>query len=74
MLRRDRKKGGGGLLVYIRNSVSAYRRSKLEPTDMESICIYVKGHNNLRFIVPACYRSPTKNKLIDFLPLLYSAA
>ena len=29
--RLDRKKGGGGLLVYIRNSVSAYRRSKLEP-------------------------------------------
>ena len=50
-LRRDRKKGGGGLLVYIKNSVSAYRRTKLEPSDMESICIDVKGHNNSRFIV-----------------------
>lgn len=74
ILRRDRKKGGGGLLVYIRNSVSAYRRHKLEPTDMESICIDVKGHNNSRFIVLACYRSPSKNKPADFLPSLYTAA
>lgn len=72
MLRRDRKKGGGGLLVYIKNSVSAYRRSKLEPSDMESICIDVKGHNNSRFIVLVCYRSPTINKPSDFLPSSYS--
>ena len=41
---------------------------------MESICIDGKGHNNSRFIVLACYRFPTKNKPIDFLPSLYSAA
>lgn len=75
MLRQDQKKEGGGLLVYIRNSVSAYRRSKLKPTDMKSTCIDVKGYNHSRFVVLACYRSPTKNiKPIDFLPSLYSAA
>lgn len=41
---------------------------------MESICIDVKGHNNSRFLVLACYRSPTKNKPADFLPSIYSAA
>ena len=41
---------------------------KLEPTHMEFIYIDVKGHNNSRFIVLARYRSPTKNKPIDFLP------
>ena len=41
---------------------------------MESICIDAKGHNNSRFIVLACYRSPTINKPSDFLPSLYSAA
>ena len=60
--------------MYIRNSVSAYRRSNLEPSDMESICIDVKGHNNSRFIVLAFYRSPTINKPSDFLQSLYSAA
>ena len=74
LLRRDWKKGGGGLLVYIRNSVPAYRGSRLEPTVMESTCIDVKCHNNSRFIALACYRAQTKNKPIDFLPSLYSAA
>ena len=74
IMRKDRKKGGGGLLVYIRNGVSTYRRLKLEPPNMESICIDVKGHNNSRFLVLACYRSPTKNKPADFLPSIYSAA
>lgn len=40
----------------------------------ESICIDVKCHNNSRFIAVACYRALTKNKPIDFLPSLYSAA
>ena len=74
ILRKDRKKGGGGLLVYIRNGVSAYRRLKLEPPNMESICIDMKGHNNSRFLVLVCYRSPTKNKPADFLPSIYSTA
>ena len=41
---------------------------------MESICIDGKGHNDSSLIVLACYRFPTKNKPIDFLPSLYSAA
>lgn len=70
MLWRDRKKGGGGLLVYIKNIVSA----RNQQIYMESICIDGKGHNNSRFIVLACYRFPTKNKPIDFLPSLFPAA
>ena len=41
---------------------------------MESICIDGKGHNDSSLIVLECYRFPTKNKPIDFLPSLYSAA
>ena len=57
--RKDRKKGAGGLLAYIRNDLSAYRRLKLESSNIESICLDVKGSNNSRFIVCGCYRSPT---------------
>ena len=74
ILRRDRKKGGGGLLVYLRNTLSAYRRQKLEPSDIESIVIDLKGVNGSRFLIMVCYRSPNKNKPVDFLPSLYSAA
>ena len=68
-IRKDRKKGAGGLLAYIRNDLSAYRRLKLESSNIniESICLDVKDSNNSRFIVCACYRSPTKCKESDFL-------
>ena len=72
-IRKDRKKGPGDLLAYIRNGLSAYRRLKLESSDIESIRLDVKGSNNSRFIVCACYRSPTKNKESDFLASLSTA-
>ena len=36
-IRKDRKKGAGGLLAYIRNDLSEYRRLKLESSHIESI-------------------------------------
>jgi len=54
--------------------VSAYRRLKLEPPNMEPICIDVKGHNNSRFLVLACYRSPRKYEPTDIFQSIYSAA
>lgn len=36
IIRRDRKKGGGGMLVCIRRSITALRRGKLEPSQMVS--------------------------------------
>ena len=73
-IRKDRKKGAGGLLAYIRNDLSAYRRLKLESSNIESIYLDVKGCNNSRFIVCGCYRSPTKCKESDFLASLSTAA
>ena len=62
------------MLAYIRNDLSAYRRLKLESSDIESICLDVKDSNNSRFIVCACYRSPTKCKESDFLASVSTAA
>ena len=67
LVRRDRKKGGGGLLVYIRADLSVYRRAKLEPRDVESICLDVKDVNNNRFLVCGCYRSPSKCNKLEFM-------
>ena len=39
IIRRDRKKGGSGMPVYIRRSITALRRGKLEPDGVESICL-----------------------------------
>ena len=74
LVRRDRKKGGGGLLVYIRADLSVYRRVKLEPEDVESICLDVKDANNSRFLVCGCYRSPGKCNELEFMASLSRAA
>ena len=34
-------KGGGGVLVYIRRSITALRRARLELDGVESICLDV---------------------------------
>ena len=73
-IRKDRKKGAGGLLACVRNDLSAYRRLKLESSNIESICLDVKDSNNSRFIVCAFYRSPTKCNESDFLASLSTAA
>ena len=63
----------GGLIAYA--DLSVYRRRKLEPKKVESICLDVKDTNNTRFIVCACYRSPSKCKckVSHFISSLSSA-
>ena len=60
LVRQYRKKGAGGLIAYIRENPSVYGRAKLEPADIETICLDVKDTNRSRFLVCACYRSPGK--------------
>lgn len=67
VIRRDKKRGAGGLMVYIRTTVIARRQPKLEPVNIESICLNVKGNNNTWQYVCACYRSPNKCKVPDFI-------
>ena len=74
IIRRDRKKGAGGMLVYIRRSITALRRAKLEPEGVELICLDVKGCGNSWFLICACYRSPSKCKISEFLTSCVSAA
>ena len=54
--------------------ITAHRKKSLEPTGVESICLDVKGCGNSWFLVCACYRSPNKCKVSDFIPSCSSAA
>ena len=74
IVRKDRKKGAGGLLAYIRTDLSVYRRAKMEPANIETNCLDVKDNNKSRFLVCACYRSPGKCKESDFLAELAIAS
>ena len=71
IIRRDRKKGGGGLLVYIGSKVTAHRQIKFEPEGVESVCLDVKGYANNWVLICACYRR--KCKIRDFIPACASA-
>lgn len=74
IIRRDRKKGGGGILVYVRSNISAYRRKKFEPNGVESICLDVKGCGNTWFLVCGCYRSEKICSATDFISACEIAA
>ena len=54
-------------MVYIHKSIKAGRQPKLEASGFESICLNVKGNNNTCFFLCACYRSPNKCKVTDFI-------
>ena len=62
-----KKQGAGGLLVYIRITVVRCRPIKMEPEKIEFICLNVKRNANSWFYVCACYRSPNKCKVYDFI-------
>ena len=53
--------------------VQTYQYTKLEPKEVESICLDVKNTNNTRFIVCVCDRSPSECKVGHFISSLSSA-
>ena len=67
IIRRDRKKGAGGLFVYVRSTIVMRRQRSLEPAGIESVTIDVKEFGNNWFIICACYPSPGKCKSADFI-------
>ncbi|PFX30129.1 hypothetical protein AWC38_SpisGene5115 [Stylophora pistillata] len=72
-IRRDRKKGAGSLIAFVREDIPVCGRRNLEPESVESLCPDVMDSKTARFIVCACYRSPKFCKITDFLSSLTSA-
>ncbi|PFX29628.1 Fibrinogen C domain-containing protein 1-A [Stylophora pistillata] len=70
---RDRKRGTGGLIAFVREDLPVCLRRNLEPESVESLCLDVMDSKKARFIVCACYISPKFCKITDFLSSLTSA-
>ena len=60
-------------MAFVREDLSAYRRRKLEPKSVETICLDVTDLRKHRFIVCACYRSEKVNKPSEFISSLTAA-
>ena len=73
LIRQDHRRGAGGLMVFVRENLSAYRRRKLEPKSVETLCLDVTDLRKHRFMVCACYRSEKVNKLSEFISSLTAA-
>ncbi|KAL9986310.1 hypothetical protein ACROYT_G000444 [Oculina patagonica] len=73
IIRQDRKKGGGGLMASVREDLAVIRRRKLEPEQVESICLDVMDSRRSRFIICSCYRSDKMCKPADVLLSVASA-
>ena len=64
-LRRDRSRHGGGVMVYLSESLPAKRRADLEPPTLEIICTELQlGSESMLLCV--CYRPPGSN-MRDFI-------
>ena len=64
-IRKDRNRNGGGVSVYIRETINFRSRSELIAESLEAVCIEIIKPNSKPFAVIACYRPP--NSPLDFL-------
>ena len=73
--RLDRRCNGGGVSIYIRDSIKYKRRLDLPTNDLELICIEIEPPKSKSFLVLAWYRPPSDpvgsfNKLEKVLSVL----
>ena len=73
--RLDRTSNGGGVSIYVRDSIKYKRRRDVPTDDLELICIEIEPPKSKSFLVLAWYRPPSDpvgsfNKLEKVLSFL----
>ena len=61
MIRTDRNRFGGGVVLYIRDTISFSERKDLVPEPLEMICIEVRRPHKTVFLVSGWYRPPNSS-------------
>ena len=73
MIRKDRNRFGGGVVVYIRETYSFNERKDLNSDDLEMICIEICKPRSRPFLISVWYRPPNPEmKLFDFFEIFLS--
>ena len=75
LLRRDRNRHGGGVAIFLRETLNFEHRTDIKAENLEIICIEIKPKCSKPFFVLAWYRPPnyeteTLEELNDLLELL----
>jgi hypothetical protein len=58
LIKADRSRTGGGVCLYIRNSINYFERKDLNRDNLEAVCIEVNKPSSASFIVVTIYRPP----------------
>ena len=58
LVRLDRNRNGGGVAIYVRNSLNFISRHELVPSSIEAVCVEIKKPNCKPFIICSVYRPP----------------
>ncbi|CAB4023001.1 RNA-directed DNA polymerase from transposon BS [Paramuricea clavata] len=64
LTRRDRNRRGGGVAIYIRNTIPYVERSTIIPENVEAVCIEVRKPNAKPILILTWYRPPNSNSEI----------
>ena len=64
LTRRDRNRRGGGVAIYIRNTIPYVERSTIIPENVEAVCIEVRKPNAKPILISTWYRPPNSNSEI----------
>ena len=59
IVRKDRNRHGGGVAIYIRNSLTFIRREDLETDDVECIWVEIKCKQRQPVLISSMYRPPS---------------
>ena len=59
IIRKDRNRHGGGVALYIKESLSYSNRADLVPDSLEMICVEINLPHNRSFLVSTWYRPPS---------------
>ncbi len=68
LISADRSRTGGGVCLYIRNSIKYFERIDLTRDNLEAVCIEVNKPSSASFIVGTIYRLQVL--LLTLLPIL----
>ena len=70
VLRKDRNRSGGGVAVFVSNSISYCVKDNLSVDQLEMVWLEAKPTHSISFLICSVYRPPSFNKL-HFLKLFY---
>ena len=71
VVRCDRSRNGGGVDLYIRNTINAKVRSDLSDNDLEFLCVEINKPKTKPFLISSWYRPPSSTvELFDKFEVL----